>query len=89
MLTPTCTTHETKADTLGITRQQVAKMQRAVDTLERQNDAIADKTIRQAVNERLVEIRLLLRDGHFGRKNGAAAIAIASTSRSEGNSQGD
>ena len=69
-----CPTHETNADTLGITRQQVAKMQRAVDALERQNDAIADKTIRQAVNERLVEIRLLLRDGHLGRKKGTAAI---------------
>lgn len=55
---------------LGITRQQIASMQRKVDQLERENDAIALTRIRHAINERLVEIRLLLRDGHLNNMNG-------------------
>lgn len=55
---------------LGITKQQIASMQRKVDQLERENDAIALTRIRHAVNERLVEIRLLLRDGHLKNMNG-------------------
>jgi hypothetical protein len=54
---------------LGITRQQVAAMQRKVDALERENDAIALTRVRHAISERLVEIRLLLRDGHIRNKN--------------------
>ena len=55
---------------LGITKQQVAAMQRKIDTLERENDAIGHRAIRQAINARLVEIRLFLRDGHLRNMNG-------------------
>ncbi len=55
---------------LGITKQQIASMQRKIDQLERENDAIALTRIRHAVNERLIEIRLLLRDGHLKNMNG-------------------
>lgn len=55
---------------LGITKRQIASMQRKVDQLERENDAIALTRIRHAVNSRLVEIRLLLRDGHLKNLNG-------------------
>jgi hypothetical protein len=55
---------------LGITKQQIAAMQRKVDQLERENDAIALTRVRHAINERLVEIRLLLRDGHLKNLNG-------------------
>lgn len=55
---------------LGITKQQIAAMQRKVDQLERENDAIALTRIRHAVNTRLIEIRLLLRDGHLRNMNG-------------------
>lgn len=55
---------------LGITKQQLASMQKKVDQLERENDAIALTRIRHAVNQRLVEIRLLLRDGNLKRMNG-------------------
>lgn len=54
---------------LGITKQQIASMQRKVNQLERENDAIALTRIRHAIHERLVEIRLLLRDGHIRNKN--------------------
>jgi hypothetical protein len=54
---------------LGITNQQLAAMQRRIDVLERENDAIGHTRIRHAVNDRLVEIRLLLRDGHLKNKN--------------------
>ena len=55
---------------LGITKSQLAAMQRKIAQLERENDAIALTRIRHAVNERLVEIRLLLRDGHLRNMNG-------------------
>ena len=55
---------------LGITKQQLASMQKKVDQLERENDAIALTRIRHAVNQRLVEIRLLLRDGNLNKMNG-------------------
>lgn len=50
---------------LGISLAQLASMQRAVDNLERANDAIGNTQIRHAVNQRLVEVRLFLRDGHL------------------------
>lgn len=53
---------------LGITKQQLANMQRKVDQLERENDAIGLTRVRHAVNERLIEIRLLLRDGNLNSK---------------------
>lgn len=61
---------EEQALLLGITRQQIDAMQRKVDQLERENDAIALPRIRHAINERLVEIRLFLRDGHLKNMNG-------------------
>ena len=59
---------EAQALALGITRQQIDTMQRTVDKLERENDAIALTRVRHAISERLVEIRLLLRDGHIENK---------------------
>ena len=61
---------DAQARMLGITKPQIDSMQRKVDQLERENDAIALTRIRHAVNERLVEIRLLLRDGHLRNMNG-------------------
>ena len=55
---------------LGITKQQIAAMQKRVDKLERENDAIALTRVRQAINHRLVETRLLLRDGNTSAMNG-------------------
>lgn len=57
---------------LGITKQQIAAMQKHIDTLERENDAIGLTRVRHAINSRLVEIRLLLRDGHLRNMNGGA-----------------
>ena len=48
---------------LGITKQQIASMQKKIDALERENDAIGLTRIRHKISQRLVEIRLLLRDG--------------------------
>jgi hypothetical protein len=55
---------------LGISKPQIASMQRKVDQLERENDAIALTRIRHAVSQKLVEIRLLLRDGNLRSMNG-------------------
>lgn len=55
---------------LGVTNEHVAAMQRKIDALERANDWIESTPVRHAVSERLVEIRLLLRDGHLKNKNG-------------------
>lgn len=59
---------------LGITKQQIASMQRKVDALERENDAIALTRVRHAINKRLVEIRLFLRDGHTRNMNGGRSF---------------
>ena len=53
---------------LGITKPQIAAMQRKVDSLEIENDAIALTRVRHKISERLVEIRLLLRDGNLKHK---------------------
>jgi len=55
---------------LGINKAQIAAMQAKVSKLERENDAIALTHIRHAISERLVEIRLLLRDGNLKAKGG-------------------
>ena len=57
-------------DKLGISAGQLANMQKKVDKLEQENDAIADTQIRRRINSNLVEIRLLLRDGHLQYMNG-------------------
>lgn len=62
--------NESRAEALGIAKSQLAAIQRKIDQLERENDAIAPTPIRHAVNSRLVEIRLLLRDGHLRNMNG-------------------
>jgi len=54
---------------LGISKQSIYEMQRKVDHLELENDAIALTRVRQAISQRLVEIRLLLRDGHLNNMN--------------------
>jgi hypothetical protein len=59
---------------LGITKPQITAMQKKIDALERENDAIALTRIRHAINERLVEIRLLLRDGHLKGMNGGRGL---------------
>ena len=58
---------------LGINKAQIASMQRKISALERENDAIALTRIRHAINARLVEIRLLLRDGHLKNMNGGTS----------------
>ena len=55
---------------LGITKPQIAAMQKRIDTLERENDAIALTRVRREIGIRLVEIRLLLRDGNLKGLNG-------------------
>lgn len=55
---------------LGVDAAHIASMQSKIDTLELENDWIGYTPVRHAVNERLVEIRLLLRDGHIENKNG-------------------
>ena len=55
---------------LGITAPQVAAMQKRIGKLERENDSIGNTKIRHAINSRLIEIRLLLRDGHLENMNG-------------------
>ena len=42
----------------------------SIDTLERENDAIALTRVRHEISRRLVEIRLLLRDGNLKGLNG-------------------
>ena len=64
---------------LGITEPQVSAMQKRIDTLEQENDAIGNREIRHAISERLVEIRLLLRDGHLQNMNGGFRAAVAKT----------
>lgn len=54
----------------GVTPQHIAAMQKRINELEQKNDAIAPTHIRHAVSQRLVEIRLLLRDGHLHNLNG-------------------
>ena len=54
---------------LGISADQTAGLQRMVDALERGADYIGDTPVRHAISERLVEIRLLLRDGHLRSMN--------------------
>lgn len=43
---------------------------KAVDNLSRKNDAVGDRRLRHAIDRRLVEIRLLVRDGHLRNMNG-------------------
>jgi hypothetical protein len=50
---------------LGIDPKDVDAMQRTVDLMERANDAIGNRRIRHAINQRLIEIRLFLRDGQL------------------------
>lgn len=55
---------------LGVTKQQIAAMQKKVDALERENDAIGLTRVRHEISHHLVSIRLLLRDGHTKAMNG-------------------
>jgi hypothetical protein len=60
---------------LGITKPQIASMQKKVDALERENDAIALTRVRHQISEYLVSIRLLLRDGNTNAMNGGKKMA--------------
>ena len=53
---------------LGVSKEHIEEMQWKINQLEWENDAIGLTRIRHAVNERLVEIRLLLRDGNLKKK---------------------
>ncbi len=53
---------------LGISKAQIRSMMNKIDALERENDAVGLTRVRHAISERLVEIRLLLRDGHLNNK---------------------
>ena len=55
---------------LGIDKTQYRFMQKYIELLERENDAIALTRIRHAISQQLVKIRLLLRDGHLKNLNG-------------------
>ena len=57
---------------LGITKEQIAAIQSTLNRAIRQCDAIAPTHIRQAIDKRLVEIKLLIRDGHTRNKNGGS-----------------
>jgi hypothetical protein len=50
---------------LIIGQVRLATMNSLVNRLEWENDDIAEVAVRNAVSERLAEIRLLLRDGHL------------------------
>lgn len=54
---------------LGISKPQIAAMQKRVVKLEEDNQYIGLTRIRHAIDQRLVEIRLLLRDGHIKNLN--------------------
>lgn len=55
---------------LGISKEQIDVMQKKVDALEIENDAISLTRVRHAISEHLVSIRLLLRDGNTNKMNG-------------------
>lgn len=55
---------------LGITKPQIASMQKRINPLERENDAIVLTRVRREIGIRLVEIRLLLCDGNLKGLNG-------------------
>jgi hypothetical protein len=57
---------------LGVSKEHIDEMQSAINQLEWQNDAIGLTRVRHAVSQRLVEIRLLLRDGHLKNMNGGS-----------------
>lgn len=57
---------------LGVSKEHIEEMQTKINYLEWENDAIALTCVRHAVSQRLVEIRLLLRDGHLKNLNGGA-----------------
>lgn len=48
----------------------VKKILALVDKLERLNDSVGCTPIRHAISHRVVEIRLLARDGHLRNMNG-------------------
>lgn len=50
---------------LGVSDEHIDEMQSNVNHLGRQNDIIVLTRVRQAIDKRLAEIRLLLRDGHL------------------------
>lgn len=50
---------------LGITKEQLAGMLELVARLHTKNNAIGSTHVRRQIDRRLVEIHLLLRDGHL------------------------
>lgn len=51
-------------------RKLAEQIMKAAQKLERLNDAVGNRTIRHAINERCVEIFLLARDGNLDKKGG-------------------
>lgn len=54
---------------LGVDADHIDQMQHKINCLERENDAIGLTRVRHEISQRLVEIRLLLRDGHLKNLN--------------------
>lgn len=53
------------ATDLGVSEPQLTTLLGLVDQLERRVDALAPRKLRQELNQRVVEIRCLLRDGNL------------------------
>lgn len=43
--------------------QRLSRMHEEIDCFERRNDWLGNREVRHAISQRLVEIRILLRDG--------------------------
>lgn len=55
----------------GVEDAALAKvLNRGIDALERQIDNVGDTPLRHALSQRIVEIRMLARDGHLRNMNG-------------------
>lgn len=54
---------------LGVDADHLDEMQRKINQLERENDAVALTRVRHEISGHLVAIRLLLRDGHTKNMN--------------------
>ncbi len=55
-------------------KELVQELLDLVDRLERLNDSVGYTPIRHAISHRVVEIRLLARDGHLRNMNGGKGL---------------
>jgi len=73
MITPYITQAQfdkTFPDTAPVDQGLAAKMMTAIQALNRLNDGIGDRALRQQIDEHLVRAFLLVRDGHERNING-------------------